>query len=54
MNAVRAQKEDVPHDSEDPLFDFGFGLSYENPAETMPPGTRDSGESTGPNLDKAS
>jgi beta-glucosidase len=29
MEAVRAQKADVPYDSEDPLFDFGHGLSYE-------------------------
>ncbi len=29
MEAVRAQKEDVPYDSEDPLFDFGHGLSYD-------------------------
>lgn len=29
MEAVRAQKEDVPYDSEDPLFEFGHGLSYE-------------------------
>jgi beta-glucosidase len=28
MEAVRKQKEDVPHDSENPLFPFGFGLSY--------------------------
>lgn len=28
MQAVRKQKEDVPHDSEDPLFEFGHGLSY--------------------------
>jgi len=28
MEAVRAQKEDVPYDSEDPLFPFGHGLSY--------------------------
>lgn len=28
MEAVRNQKEDVPHDSEDPLFPFGFGLTY--------------------------
>jgi beta-glucosidase len=27
MHAVRAQKPDVPHDSEDPLFPFGHGLS---------------------------
>ncbi|MBN1887614.1 MAG: glycoside hydrolase family 3 C-terminal domain-containing protein [Thermoflexales bacterium] len=28
MAAVRAQKEDVPYDSENPLFPFGAGLSY--------------------------
>jgi len=28
MDAVRKQKEDVPYDSENPLFPFGFGLSY--------------------------
>ena len=28
MDAVRAQKEDVPHDSKNPLYKFGFGLSY--------------------------
>ena len=28
MQAVRAQKEDVPYDSKDPLYKFGFGLSY--------------------------
>ena len=28
MEAVRAQFEDVPYDSKDPLFKFGFGLSY--------------------------
>jgi beta-glucosidase len=27
MDAVRAQHPDVPHDSEDPLFPIGFGLS---------------------------
>ena len=27
--AVEAQKEDVPYDSEDPLYEFGFGLSYD-------------------------
>lgn len=26
MEAVEKQKEDVPHDSENPLFEFGFGL----------------------------
>jgi beta-glucosidase len=28
MAAVRAQKEDMPYDSKDPLYKFGFGLSY--------------------------
>jgi beta-glucosidase len=28
MEAVRAQLEDVPHDSRDPLFPIGFGLTY--------------------------
>lgn len=28
MEAVRNQKEDVPYDSADPLFSFGFGLTY--------------------------
>ncbi len=28
MEAVRAQLPDVPHDSADPLFEHGFGLSY--------------------------
>jgi beta-glucosidase len=28
MEAVRAQKEDLPCDSENPLFPFGFGLNY--------------------------
>ena len=28
MEAVRAQKEDVPYDSKDPLYKFGFGLHY--------------------------
>jgi beta-glucosidase len=28
MEAVNSQKEDVPYDSEKPLFPFGFGLSY--------------------------
>jgi beta-glucosidase len=28
MEAVRAQKEDVPYDSENPLFPFGHGLGY--------------------------
>ena len=29
MEAVRNQKEDVPYDSENPLFEFGFGLAYQ-------------------------
>lgn len=28
MEAVRNQKEDMPYDSKDPLYTFGFGLSY--------------------------
>ena len=28
MESVRRQKEDLPHDSENPLFPFGHGLSY--------------------------
>ena len=28
MEAVRAQKPDLPHDSEDPLYPHGFGLRY--------------------------
>jgi beta-glucosidase len=28
MEAVRNQKEDVPYDSKDPVYKFGFGLSY--------------------------
>jgi beta-glucosidase len=28
MEAVRTQKEDLPHDSKDPLYKFGFGLTY--------------------------
>ena len=29
MQAVENQKEDLPYDSANPLFPFGFGLSYE-------------------------
>jgi beta-glucosidase len=28
MEAVRSQKPDLPHDSENPLYPFGFGLAY--------------------------
>jgi beta-glucosidase len=28
MEAVRKQKEDLPYDSENPLFPFGHGLTY--------------------------
>jgi beta-glucosidase len=28
MEAVRAQKEDIPYDSDAPLYAFGFGLTY--------------------------
>jgi len=28
MDAVQEQKEDVPHDSKNPLYPFGFGLHY--------------------------
>ena len=28
MDAVRAQKEDMPYDSKNPLYKFGYGLSY--------------------------
>ena len=28
MAAVRSQKPDAPHDSENPLFPFGYGLTY--------------------------
>lgn len=34
MDAVRAQFEDVPYDSKDPLYPFGFGLSYERDLES--------------------
>lgn len=30
MEAVRNQKSDVPYDSENPLFEFGFGLRYDS------------------------
>lgn len=33
-DAVLAQDEDVPHDSADPLYAYGFGLSYTTETET--------------------
>lgn len=33
MEAVRAQLEDMPHDSNNPLFPIGFGLSYGAPGK---------------------
>jgi beta-glucosidase len=35
MAAVEKQFEDVPHDSEDPLYRFGFGLSYGTGSELV-------------------
>ena len=35
MQAVKNQKEDVPYDSKNPLFKFGFGLSYEKEIEQV-------------------
>jgi beta-glucosidase len=31
MEAVEKQLEDVPYDSENPLFPYGYGLSYAEP-----------------------
>lgn len=36
MDAVRAQKEDVPHDSRDPVFAFGAGLTYSRSSAAAP------------------
>jgi beta-glucosidase len=36
MDAVRAQQEDVPHDSRDPLFAFGAGLTYARSSAQAP------------------
>ena len=33
--AVENQKEDVPYDSEDPLYEFGYGLTYESRVVSM-------------------
>jgi beta-glucosidase len=35
MQAVENQKEDLPYDSEAPLFPFGFGLTYQENTETL-------------------
>jgi beta-glucosidase len=35
MEAVRNQKEDVPYDSKDPLFEFGYGPSYDRVSENL-------------------
>jgi beta-glucosidase len=32
MEAVRSQKADLPYDSDQPLYPFGFGLSYKLPS----------------------
>jgi beta-glucosidase len=40
MQAVRRQKEDVPYDSEDPLFPFGHGLTYDSPPVAREPRAR--------------
>ncbi len=34
MDAVRKQKEDLPYDSEHPLFPFGYGLTYPESADS--------------------
>jgi beta-glucosidase len=34
MEAVERQKEDVPYDSGNPLYGFGFGLSYDRTSLT--------------------
>jgi len=44
MEAVEAQLEDVPHDSKDPLFPFGYGLSYDTVTEAGEEDMGDSGE----------
>jgi beta-glucosidase len=36
MASVRRHREDVPHDVENPLFRFGFGLSFEAVQERPP------------------
>ena len=33
--AVENQKEDVPYDSKDPLYEFGYGLTYQSEVVTM-------------------
>ena len=41
MEGVRAQKEDVPYDSRNPLFAYGAGLSYGRRTSPMDPRRRD-------------
>jgi beta-glucosidase len=38
MTSVRRHREDTPHDTENPLFRFGFGLSFEAVEEKPPKG----------------
>ena len=40
MEAVLASKEDVPSDTADPTFPFGYGLRYENFVAITPPEPR--------------
>jgi hypothetical protein len=35
MKAVQESREDVPFDTERPLYKFGWGLSYEDTYETQ-------------------
>ncbi len=44
MEAVEGQKEDLPHDSKDPLFPFGYGLSYDTAGEDEGEDAGSSGE----------
>jgi hypothetical protein len=40
MDAVTASRSDVPLDTENPLFRFGFGLHYENGTPATAPAGR--------------
>ncbi|MFI8794311.1 glycoside hydrolase family 3 protein [Streptomyces sp. NPDC055105] len=50
MDAVTASRSDVPFDTENPLFRFGFGLRYENwtPATATVPSASPTGRGTAP------